>query len=257
MFSVLALIMVSTAGCKNGSIGSIKDEVWNTSETYTPPESSTSGSNTSDVSANNSWAQMIQDSLNWYDTIDEAMMDKSLLDDKDKYSDYSELLENKILEITYGNTEEIFFKVPLSKNYNKPVVCALSINKDGDKCSNPYGQGYAIFKPALASDYDYDVLDSAVADLMKEYYLYDLIGQNRGGEHLWYSGWENEDEVKRIRIAGNPVTKIIPVKFDDGITRYFWYYDKTNLSEPFSKFNFSSYTYRELEEALQLTIADE
>ncbi len=245
LLSVLAVIMVSTAGCKKGSI---KDEVWNTGGTYSAPESSQS-----EVSADASWAQMLQDSLNWYDTIDEAVLDKSALSDDEKYSDYNELLENKILETTYGDTEDFFFKVPMIKNSKIPAVCAVSIKKAGDKYSNPYNQVYAVF--STDPDYDYDILDAAAENLIRQYYAYDLIGQNRGGDHLWFGGWENEDEVKRLRIAGNPVTEIIPIRFEDATIRYFWYYDKTDLSEAFSKFDFSSYTYRELEEALQLTLS--
>ncbi|SKB97124.1 hypothetical protein SAMN06296386_11163 [Lachnospiraceae bacterium] len=255
--SMIAMIgaVCLLAGCASEEV-EYKDRVWSMSGSIKTGTDSSEQSQTQSANEEVSGiADMVQSNLRWYDSFEKAVGDKGGIpkDGADSYDGYKDLKENIIFQSEKDGFVDVFFKIPMERCNNKPALGIMTLNNKDDKYSSPYDVTWAGFG---VEDYSGDILDYTAEQFWANYVGYDTCSI-RNGDHLWYCGWHDLDELKRLRIAGNPVTEIVPITFEDGKTYYFWYYNKTDLREGFKNIDFSGFTLREMEEALDLTLADQ
>ncbi len=241
---LLVFIVVSSA---NSPRTDIKDEVREMGGSVTSVQNENGLQGT--VTGNDEIESVLEENLHWYTNLDDALNDKSVLGWDYVYTDSKYLMNNLLFQSTSGNITDFVFKVPLGND--NPKICKISVKYQNGKYSSPYNAVIIVFNDLEG----YDVLDHTADEILSNYVDYNVM--KRSENLVWYGAWSGKSDIERLRIAGNPVNKIIPVEYEDGVTRYFWYYDKTDLSEPLKKINLEQHTLRQLEEALQLTLVDE
>ena len=253
MFKIIIIIaaLIMFFNGSNNTGPSIKDEVWTTGASLEIGEGKNDSKGT--VTGNSIVSSLIEENTHWYNSPEEAIDDKSLLSYPDAYTDHKDLMDNILYQSERGDVIDIFFKVPSEEI--KSDVGVIRLRHENGKYSTACGQDFVIFEQDEWV-YVYDILDHTAEALINEYIVQDSL-MKRGGDHIWYGGCEDIDELQRVRIAGKPIENITPINCKDGKTRYFWYFDGEGLTEKLKSIGVSGYTYREIEEAIPLTLEGE
>ena len=198
-----------------------------------------------------------RDKIHWYDSLEEALEDKTIItkNESGDYDDYDDLMNKLVFKSENGEYIDLFYKGPHEPEINGmdsyDTISAVSVKiKDGK-----YATPFILYRVADKEEwpgYSYDILDITALNFLGEYDNYDMFG-GRDYNHLWFGVSDNLEDVKQLRIAGEPVNEIITVQFESGEIGYFWYFDKSNPLRYIKNID-RRWKFGELEEAMQLTL---
>ena len=185
--------------------------------------------------------------LKYYNTIEEAISHKEILDKT------AEASESAILKIMQLENEEAY------------IVCAekdgsvsgqsiywykLKI-KDG-KYSQPYDYSGTVsnMKKMPPYRYDFDDYISQIVVWSIASPQYDI--QTDSGDSIYIFGWDNKDEVYGLTINGVKPNDIIEYELGGKSYYYFEYMRSDFVQLLFDKVNFGSYTLQQISDAIEI-----
>lgn len=188
---------------------------------------------------------------NWYDSIEEAGKDTSLIESRSMFDAYQASLSE---EIIHFETDEQYmsvrvFKYDESVSEHDFVLFTLFYKQDGQ-----YSQPYNIFSTwiDLNTDdmYTYDCDDAAIEFINLENTF--RAAFDKGEEGTLYCGfWTDEKETNSMTFGGRKIDGIETINFFD-TPYYFWYATLTDAKEKLRKIDYSDYTYQEIIDVLEL-----
>lgn len=225
----------------------VRDEYQQISESVTyDVTAGTDSKNTSESEPEN----VSEDMLNWYDTMEEAMEDVSLIEDSSFYTEGTTSdISRKIAELKNGDTICIIYA-----NGGISVCNAKMYMRDG-KYSQPYSIYYGVANfDDYTSSLHYYLNDSVAQSILDAYALGQSGGgdiYNEDGNEVYYGAGKSEEEVESLIIDGNSVDAVVPYDAN-GVMYYYWYYDKTDLADELKAIDPSGYTLEEVENALDI-----
>ena len=194
----------------------------------------------------------MEEDLEWYDTLDEAKQDVSIIKKNENYVAYrsqtTEIIQKKYedrLIYFYLLTEE-----GLDDSSVKADAFAYMIFKIKDnQISQPYWiESYNLEVGFENSHYTYDFDDSVVAFIIKETVV-DILEDEKDGFPIYFGTWVGQ-EVEGLTIDGiRP--EVVPVKLENK-TYYFWFYLEAEWKDKVKKINWSDFTYQQIIDQLKI-----
>lgn len=180
------------------------------------------------------------DELHWYDSVDEATQDDSLVRDAETYVSYRQLAD------LAGMTES-----------DGTVMAFYGIQNDDDHLAiyyyrirnGKYSQPYQIDKPVSADNpaYHYDLDDSVCERIVDQYASHALAQKNEEIPVFW-GCWKNKNELKSLTIDGQSVETI--AKLSDSSPYSFWMIQSDGILPKLKTIDFSGFTYQQMTDVL-------
>lgn len=217
----------------------------------TPADITNIHNSTSITTGMSNGKKITEDSLQWYNTIEEAKQDVSLIDVEDMKDKYFQENTAGFLQIPYENRIAEFYMVPNgeeSQTGNDTVTYFLYQTKDG-KISQPYWRYSYHCDVNKGSHYRYDFDDSVAYFIINENML-NKLPDVQYGFPFYFGIWQRKEDVESLTVLGVK-PKIVSVKAS-GTPYYFWYFEDVDWSKPLSTIDWSDYTYGEIIKLLEI-----
>ena len=180
------------------------------------------------------------DKLHWYDSVDEAMQDDSLVRDAETYVSCRQLADPAGMTESDG-TVMAFYGIQNDDDHLAIYYCRIRNGK--------YSQPYQIDKPVCADNlaYHYDLDDSVCERIVDQYASHALAQKNEEIPVFW-GCWKNKDELKSLTIDGQSVETI--AKLSDSSPYSFWMIQSDGILPKLKTIDFSGFTYQQMTDAL-------
>lgn len=192
--------------------------------------------------------------LQYYETIDEAIKNKSLIggSSNEKGIEIRELKrieQSPYLILLYYYEENAVvgryvFQMEDGK-YSQPIS-GLSEGIDQKESLNQF------YTPP--GGYHYEEEDCIVEDIKKQFVFFNISKYNGGFPFVF--GSSADARIKNLTILGQAPTEIIPI-MHDGKEHYLWYYSDLDFVEPLSQnIDFSDFTFQQMIDCLQISLEE-
>lgn len=194
-----------------------------------------SSADTAEVSAED-------DRLHWYNTIEEAMQDASLVRDAKTYMSYNQLA-NLAGMIKSNGQVMAFYGIQNDDAHLAIYYCRVR--------NGQYSQPYRIDKPMCADNpaYHYD-LDDSVCERIADQYASQAMAQKNKEIPFFWGCWKDRKELKSLTIDGQPVETI--TKLSDSNPYYFWMIRSDRIIPKLQTIDFSGFTYQQMTDVLNI-----
>lgn len=188
-----------------------------------------------------------EQNLVWYDSVEDAIKNISLIKDSYYFDYYENDIVNEIIKIEKQNQIMLFYRP--KENVRSAAYMVFYI--ENNKISQPYKMSLFTFGEELKDDhYMYD-LDDSVSEDIAYGHIFGKSIKNAEGPRGYCGTWVNEKEIRSLTIDGNTPDEIIPIRVGEK-THYFWYYSKTDLSERLEKIDYSGFTLQQVTDSLKI-----
>ncbi len=180
----------------------------------------------------------------WYNSVEEALEDDSIICEDSQYTHYKAGYENKIIQLQNGkNIIYIYHMQYMEKNY----IVEILLYEENGKFSTPYRMEMTECEKDT-SQISYDCVKSIVIDIDKQY-LRNAIYIDK--MDLYYGVWVNKDEIESVTISGEKPVGIIPFE-EGGKAYYLWYTYSGVINDKLEVINISSQSLQQLIEVLEI-----
>ena len=188
--------------------------------------------------------------LNWYDSVDEAMQDTSILEKQDKsrpkgkYEILFQIQGKEQLTVFYLNEEQVA--------KDQPGYGHVSFYMENGKFSQPYSSDWNFFYPTDTGGFSYTYdFDDWIAELIIRECTYLDTVISESGNQVFYGVTDNEDAIRSMTIKGREPDEIIPFE-SEGEGYYFWYYTDLDIEAELESIDYSRYTLGEVIELVEI-----
>lgn len=208
---------------------------------------SSRGVDSSDKSKKNQKSDFY-DELNWYDSFEEAVQDGSKAEDQ-RYKDY--IFNKEFLRLEFNEKLIIFFTIPNSGNIESELIGYVVFAHDKEKFSQPYLTRGCLPVPGWGDRGFYFECDAAVVDYITlELFSHRVL--NTHGLQMFFGSWPNKEELESLTLAGMNLEILDEPVVINGEEYYFWYLTDTSWLDRLSEISWSTFTYRQIIEALDI-----
>ena len=183
----------------------------------------------------------------WYETLEEAEKDKSLIREFYGISDFDQL--SFVYSSETNQMIRKYYVAPKKENEGYRLITIDCLKKD-----NLYSQVVNFdsnIVNAYEDDiYEYDCVDAAVQSIIFTF-LFTKPLEREDGEIEYVGVWNNREDLESMTIDNNKLDEIINLSYSDGEEYYMWVYNSSDIQEELKSVE-GNCTYRKLSEVLKI-----
>lgn len=180
--------------------------------------------------------------LTWYDSLDEAMWDDSMINNEGGYVPYGELGNQLMVVENEGNVKAFYGIDGVENEY----LYFDLVEKDGK-----YSEPQMLTRSTCETDNGYSMdLRNTVANQILTLYAYASMPIKDNGIPVYWGFWKNEKALQNLTILGEPVDGVM--KISDNSPYYFWKLKTDKVEKVLDKEDLSSMTYDQVADLLQI-----